>query len=323
MEWPDVASALARFEPPFPRAALEELRRRWQEWAPHLVAEVEHLASGGSPFRDEREEDFNALPFFGCWLAAEQRDVRFYRPLVAACHCDSERAELIFGDDLTDGLPQQLASLCDGDDSLLKALAEDDEAAMWCRYAALKAMQIRVVEGDADVDALREYLENLCEREAEVVRRGAWDYEREPFDLFCMVVDLVGALGPGRMMARIRAWFDEDLIDPTIADPSHYEEQAAKSTAQCLAEARDDRFCHYVTDAIADMAWWACFDEDAKATPTLSASDDDDDFRLGGDSRALHPGTFRRETPKVGRNNPCPCGSGKKFKKCCGAQASS
>ncbi|MBQ8412376.1 MAG: SEC-C domain-containing protein, partial [Lachnospiraceae bacterium] len=23
--------------------------------------------------------------------------------------------------------------------------------------------------------------------------------------------------------------------------------------------------------------------------------------------------------PKVGRNDPCPCGSGKKFKKCCGA----
>ncbi|MBM7070738.1 SEC-C domain-containing protein [Shewanella sp. 202IG2-18] len=25
-----------------------------------------------------------------------------------------------------------------------------------------------------------------------------------------------------------------------------------------------------------------------------------------------------RESPKVGRNDPCPCGSGKKFKKCCG-----
>ena len=26
----------------------------------------------------------------------------------------------------------------------------------------------------------------------------------------------------------------------------------------------------------------------------------------------------RRETAKVGRNQPCPCGSGKKYKKCCG-----
>ena len=29
------------------------------------------------------------------------------------------------------------------------------------------------------------------------------------------------------------------------------------------------------------------------------------------------PDTYTRETPKVGRNDPCPCGSGKKFKKCC------
>ena len=25
-----------------------------------------------------------------------------------------------------------------------------------------------------------------------------------------------------------------------------------------------------------------------------------------------------RSTPKVGRNDPCPCGSGKKYKNCCG-----
>jgi preprotein translocase subunit SecA len=29
-------------------------------------------------------------------------------------------------------------------------------------------------------------------------------------------------------------------------------------------------------------------------------------------------GTYRREAPKVGRNDPCPCGSGKKYKQCCG-----
>jgi uncharacterized protein YecA (UPF0149 family) len=29
--------------------------------------------------------------------------------------------------------------------------------------------------------------------------------------------------------------------------------------------------------------------------------------------------TVRRDHPKVGRNDPCPCGSGKKYKKCHGA----
>jgi uncharacterized protein YecA (UPF0149 family) len=33
------------------------------------------------------------------------------------------------------------------------------------------------------------------------------------------------------------------------------------------------------------------------------------------------PKTIRLEKPKVGRNDPCPCGSGKKYKKCCGKNA--
>ena len=32
---------------------------------------------------------------------------------------------------------------------------------------------------------------------------------------------------------------------------------------------------------------------------------------------ARKPETFRREQPKIGRNDPCPCGSGKKYKNCC------
>ncbi len=31
--------------------------------------------------------------------------------------------------------------------------------------------------------------------------------------------------------------------------------------------------------------------------------------------------TYKREQPKIGRNDPCPCGSGKKYKKCCGKNA--
>lgn len=31
----------------------------------------------------------------------------------------------------------------------------------------------------------------------------------------------------------------------------------------------------------------------------------------------------QRDAPKTGRNDPCPCGSGKKYKKCCGADTES
>ncbi len=47
-----------------------------------------------------------------------------------------------------------------------------------------------------------------------------------------------------------------------------------------------------------------------------------DTARRGGPAaagRASAAETRHRNEPKVGRNDPCPCGSGKKFKKCCGA----
>src|SRR4051812_22868356 len=41
--------------------------------------------------------------------------------------------------------------------------------------------------------------------------------------------------------------------------------------------------------------------------------------RVGGDDAPIK--TVRRDEPKVGRNDPCPCGSGKKYKKCHGTAA--
>ncbi len=35
----------------------------------------------------------------------------------------------------------------------------------------------------------------------------------------------------------------------------------------------------------------------------------------------LRPAPLRHAGPKIGRNDPCPCGSGKKYKKCCGKNA--
>jgi preprotein translocase subunit SecA len=39
----------------------------------------------------------------------------------------------------------------------------------------------------------------------------------------------------------------------------------------------------------------------------------------GGAAVQAQPTQLKREAPKVGRNDPCPCGSGKKFKRCHGA----
>ena len=38
----------------------------------------------------------------------------------------------------------------------------------------------------------------------------------------------------------------------------------------------------------------------------------------GGQESAKNQQPLKREGEKIGRNDPCPCGSGKKYKKCCG-----
>jgi len=43
------------------------------------------------------------------------------------------------------------------------------------------------------------------------------------------------------------------------------------------------------------------------------------DFFREARARALAPATIRRNPAKVGRNDPCSCGSGRKYKSCCGA----
>jgi uncharacterized protein len=77
-----------------------------------------------------------------------------------------------------------------------------------------------------------------------------------------------------------------------------------------------------VTDKANDAAMWMSVIE-----PALTYIHDYWlELRPSGPSGAAYPGpgagaTVVRAAPKIGRNDPCPCGSGKKFKKCCGANA--
>ena len=92
---------------------------------------------------------------------------------------------------------------------------------------------------------------------------------------------------------------------------SREEVQQAYSAVQSEPEWRDwqDPWAFYAPEAIARrQERWA--EEDARADES-DAEDEDvfDEF-----DSAL---PYVRDEPKVGRNDPCPCGSGKKYKKCC------
>jgi preprotein translocase subunit SecA len=59
--------------------------------------------------------------------------------------------------------------------------------------------------------------------------------------------------------------------------------------------------------------------QQAEPASPFGPSHDRQPARVGGDDAAVK--TVRRDEPKVGRNDPCPCGSGKKYKKCHGTAA--
>lgn len=53
--------------------------------------------------------------------------------------------------------------------------------------------------------------------------------------------------------------------------------------------------------------------------PATRLNAENNDYVMShGDSRT-NGKSVRKDKHKVGRNDPCPCGSGKKYKKCCGA----
>ncbi|MCX5678343.1 MAG: preprotein translocase subunit SecA [Candidatus Omnitrophica bacterium] len=59
-------------------------------------------------------------------------------------------------------------------------------------------------------------------------------------------------------------------------------------------------------------------EEKTQFADSLAQADPEAAANYSGQLPEQHTVPFKREEPKVGRNDPCPCGSGKKYKKCCG-----
>jgi uncharacterized protein YecA (UPF0149 family) len=116
-------------------------------------------------------------------------------------------------------------------------------------------------------------------------------------------------------LAEVQQAYAEGLVDESITDLEGIERDLAAPKPSCLERHT------LIIDAIDEMKHWACFHpEDSRpkrpsevevavpSPPTPSPS-------VVASYETAKP--FIRE-PKVGRNDPCPCGSGKKYKKCCG-----
>lgn len=112
------------------------------------------------------------------------------------------------------------------------------------------------------------------------------EYKREAFELFSSMLDRVRD-DVVRILMTVRIQTQEEI------------EQAELEAARAV-QMQNVQYQHSDYDA---------------------APADDNQTAGQSASRAVaenHPGTLRNAVPKVGRNDPCPCGSGKKFKHCHG-----
>ena len=113
------------------------------------------------------------------------------------------------------------------------------------------------------------------------------EYKKEGFDLF------------GQMMDNIQVNVARKIFHVQI------ERERAEEIPELKAKERRMNAVHPSSGAGATAS--------GGSTAYGSAAD-------GGIDRQHKQQTVRRDKPKVGRNDPCPCGSGKKYKKCCGRE---
>ena len=180
--------------------------------------------------------------------------------------------------------------------------------ALLAGYAAMHALTVRVIEGDGGRDEALAYIADLCEREADFLRRPAPNDDADLDAFLTWAADTSRDLGPAPMLEKIRGWLGEGLIDPSVTGIKEFERGAAMPVADCIAEAAANENNRYIRDALDEVASWYCYEIPA---PHQGSGNDGS----GWPEKPAHStGTVVRDTPKVGRNDPCPCGSGKKFK---------
>ena len=299
-----ILDALSWAEEDLPVEAFEEADSVREALAPRLIRELEQIAT--SP--DHAQESDYVLHLHAIALLAQWRDTRAYAPLIALLRLPSETLDALLGDYLSVVIGRALASVSGGDLEAIRALAQDPSVDTYAREAALEALVVCTFEGDQDREALVAELISLADREiAALPAEPVFSDEAQLMPTW--VASRLCDVADADLLPKIEAWFDSGVLDAEVLD----REECRAALTSTFAERRDEALemgVGYIEDAADAIAQWVL--ESAQANGE------------GDEGEVLHradEGSFTREAPKVGRNDPCPCGSGKKYKKCCGAES--
>ena len=298
METAEIMNQFERATAKFARAAVEAAEARPEEITPELLRILEETVDRAAQL--DAEGDYMAH-LYAMFLLAQFRETRAYPLVVRFASLPGDLVDSLCGDFITEDLGQVLASVCGGELAGVQSLIENEATDQWVRGAALSSLVTLVAVGQKSRDEIVGYFARLFR--GKLVRKWShvWD----------SLVSYSSDLYPEELLDDIKRAYEDGLVDPDYIGFDHVKRDLAAGKDRILARLADNPQRRLVEDTVAEMGWWACFRED-RAKNTAHALP----------NSKLNPAVssqIRRAPTKTGRNEPCPCGSGKKYKKCCGA----
>jgi hypothetical protein len=243
-------------------------------------------------------EDTNLFSY-ALYLLAKWREPRAYPLVVRWLSLPHEEPFLIGGDIVTQDGARILAAVCDGDLAPIKTLILNRDADEYGRGNGVSALALLAAWAEVPREPIVEYFLWLA-------REGL---EREPSQVWDSLAAESADIEALAVFPELRRAYRDGLVDPQFMRVEELDEAEAARPGRLLDELRDRQ--PPIDDVAAATSWWSAFAED-----DMDAEVDDE--LIGEDGAVVERQEPYRAPPKVGRNESCPCGSGKKFKKCCG-----
>lgn len=279
-----------------------------------LVAELDAWIGSDDP------DSLELFPLYAFNLLSYWKDTRLHS-LVLRVLLDISRFESVLGDFVTEDAGRQLCRTCGGDFSKIKELLRDDTANAYSRCAALDALQFAVAQNLLSVIEVKkeaaQVLQGLVAAFSDKTRISGSANKDLPVFGGALVVALTN-LHPGDHLALIDNAFSTGAADSMTISPKVVRDTAASSVDAVLA-GLSKRFPDNGDSVHQMMSWWACFQKEG-ANPAMPVPRPQ---TLRSFQNALLMPSVSTEKKKLGRNDPCFCGSGRKYKKCCLGKSSS
>jgi hypothetical protein len=272
----------------FPYEEVQEAIRRKDEIIPELIKILEYTEK--NIHKIENDPDYVAH-MFAMFLLAQFREKRAYPLVVKIFSHPGETSEKIAGDFVTEHLARVLASLSNGDTTLIKQLIENRKAYEYVRAAALQALLILVINGQMSREELIDYFKSLVREKL----------ERKPSIIWIDLALFSSYLCAEELYEDIKLACQKGLIENSFFSMEDFDEYLAKGWEKSLEELKSEQDYRFIEDTVECMRGYGCFEPERET-----------------DFNTLYLPEPHPERRKIGRNEPCPCGSGKKYKKCCG-----